>query len=1015
MAVFGKNSKISSKGNNLSSTNIAEILTAQIEAMKKINDVIVKSKIDQNMLNNIDKTIKTIGNVIKTISDIANLMSTLKITGMMGSLKFKLAIEGLMSNISAVANNLKGITVDKKSETSLGILKTSISSLLEISNDLLKIGTIAIILIRLKPLIFKVIAMIIRINRVLASSSKTSITASVTAAAIGTALSIFAKGILTFVALTLGGVVPLIAIVALSTMKLFMMVFFKLFGPRTIIRLMKADFAIKNMASTFILLSSVVILMALIGTLIVEDWKNIVINITFITTTILFFFLLGLATKFIQAGGKTLFAIAGTLIMLSTVVILWALTGEFIAEEWDNILRTGALVGFAIIIFSVLGFASKFIQSGSKSLLLLALTLVVLSLTVLLWAEIGEIIKEHWLEILIVGGFVIVAVTLCIGLSYASKQIQNSGLVLILLAVSIAILSLTALLFIYIGKQIMENWQPILYTGLFVIVIVGVFFAISFASSFIYTGSLAILAISGALIIFGFGVNLLISNIRDITIDDIGIVVGLLVGLTAAISAIGLVSALVFIGSATLSVMGIALLLFAAPLNLIVQAIKTVKETGIDPEKDKNILKTPIDIMWGAVSSAAKIKTVTLLKGVAKIVALGASAQGISNIADTIQKFAELKIPTKFDKNGKAIEFRPMTKEDFETAANNIQTILTYLLNTISDDQITATLENLSGKAVKNIGLIMENTAGVSNLIEAIEKAVKFDDKTIETGVSNIKSLMSSYIIALQELFVGTGNIVEDKDWLGRRTFELEITGAPKIDSSSIKTSLNSLEKLSETLEPINNILSSLNDITVPSEENVQKIGTLIRTYALSVVGDENGNGGIPIVKKSKEKISTLESIIKEQERIANINPDNFQRNTENFVKFVDKANTIDDKKIKSVRDMFEQIARFSESVNGNFDKLADILSEKLVDILEKLQITLEDISKLENKETVINNNTGKSSIREINTTRNQEEIEKENKFKQQEKNLKDIKNILEEITSALRDIKENTEDFSRY
>ena len=108
---------------------------------------------------------------------------------------------------------------------------------------------------------------------------------------------------------------------------------------------------------------------------------------------------------------------------------------------------------------------------------------------------------------------------------------------------------------------------------------------------------------------------------------------------------------------------------------------------------------------------------------------------------------------------------------------------------------------------------------------------------------------------------------------------------------------------------------------------------------------------------------------------------------------------------------MFEQMAEFSKSVKGDFDKLADILSEKLVVILEKLHGTLEGM----NTEGVKGAARTESTITEGSAPKTPEQKAKEDKQNQQEKNLKDIKNALEEITSALRDIKDNTENFYRY
>ena len=43
---------------------------------------------------------------------------------------------------------------------------------------------------------------------------------------------------------------------------------------------------------------------------------------------------------------------------------------------------------------------------------------------------------------------------------------------------------------------------------------------------------------------------------------------------------------------------------------------------------------------------------------------------------------------------------------------------------------------------------------------------------------------------------------------------------------------------------------------------------------------------------------------------------------------------------------MFEKMAKFSESIKGDFNALADVLSDKLVDVLNKLHTAIGDLSK---------------------------------------------------------------------
>ena len=177
--------------------------------------------------------------------------------------------------------------------------------------------------------------------------------------------------------------------------------------------------------------------------------------------------------------------------------------------------------------------------------------------------------------------------------------------------------------------------------------------------------------------------------------------------------------------------------------------------------------------------------------------------------------------------------------------------------------------------------------------------------------------------------------------------------------------------------------------------------------------GDENGKGGIKVGGNVPRQNGQLSFIISQQERLSKIDTGVLQKNTDNFIRFIDKANSVDVEKIKSIRDMFEQISGFSKSVKGDFDKLADVLSEKLVVILEKLHGTLEGMTTGEIGETGKEYGAAGTTAIEEKRTPAETDKAKDDKQKQQEKNIKDIKDALEEITSVLRGVRENTENFS--
>jgi hypothetical protein len=70
----------------------------------------------------------------------------------------------------------------------------------------------------------------------------------------------------------------------------------------------------------------------------------------------------------------------------------------------------------------------------------------------------------------------------------------------------------------------------------------------------------------------------------------------------------------------------------------------------------------------------------------------------------------------------------------------------------------------------------------------------------------------------------------------------------------------------------------------------------------------------------------------------------NTERVLQNYDKFLTKVNDMKLGNLKTTAKMFEQMARFSESINGNFDALADTLNEKIAPLMEELKELLNDV-----------------------------------------------------------------------
>jgi hypothetical protein len=80
--------------------------------------------------------------------------------------------------------------------------------------------------------------------------------------------------------------------------------------------------------------------------------------------------------------------------------------------------------------------------------------------------------------------------------------------------------------------------------------------------------------------------------------------------------------------------------------------------------------------------------------------------------------------------------------------------------------------------------------------------------------------------------------------------------------------------------------------------------------------------------------------------KVSSTDVNNQKKLLTNYGDFLTKVNNIDIGKVKTTADMFAQMARFSESVSGDFDNLANSINENLMPVLEELKKVMEGMDK---------------------------------------------------------------------
>lgn len=754
-----------------SKLGIKSILNSIKYITDNISDIVIEDEADKKF-NKISDIVKSLSGISKNLLIIG--VSSILITGLKKPILDTIELLKEISN--KITEQLKDVKIYVNAERSIEKLKVIIGNIKDTTKDLIIIALFSPILVGLSKFITQTIKLMVDLCNELAKIDKNAAKAATNAAIIGKSLGEFAKGILTFVVASFGGLIFILGIIALLAMKVFMTVLFWLFSEEQMARMANSIAVINSMSKTMIMLTGMIILWALVGMLIGSAWVYILKTVMFVVIAILVFTLLGFLSKYIDGGNKAVFAIAATLIILSLTVVIWALTGELITEEMSNIWNvvlfvgiaigcfvilslfdrfikggsktmlaiaatllilsltiviwalTGELineemsniwnvvlfVGIAIVFFVVLGFIGKYLKEGGKNLVMIALALILISLTVWLWVEIGQKVMDNWQQVLVVAGFVAVCVLLMWGLSKMSGNLIKGTVALVIMAVGLALLSVVTLLMIHVGNQIVENWVGLLAISVFMVIMVGIFAVIGIPAvfAFVALGAVAMVLIGAALLIFSVSVLILVNAIKKLEWEDLGKMAALIGVLGASVGAIGLIMPAIVLGSIALGILGAALIVFMIPVLLFVAVLKILKSIEATDED----IKKPIQMMGTLISEINNVfgndALIAIPLAAAKVMALVPVALAVGIIAETLQNLSNLRMATAFNSEGKPIKFVKMQAKDFATAGQNAIGMIKIMASIFGDEEKPVTI---LGKTIQIKPLTEKELEGISN------------------------------------------------------------------------------------------------------------------------------------------------------------------------------------------------------------------------------------------------------------------------------------------------------------
>lgn len=152
-------------------------------------------------------------------------------------------------------------------------------------------------------------------------------------------------------------------------------------------------------------------------------------------------------------------------------------------------------------------------------------------------------------------------------------------------------------------------------------------------------------------------------------------------------------------------------------------------------------------------------------------------------------------------------------------------------------------------------------------------------------------------------------------------------------------TTLNNMPDLSGVKNKVSNVIGAAKEVIDSVFTGKSKILSFLSNSVNFAAAGKNltdMNNALSMIVKMSRSIEEIE--------LSDVRTENHRKFMENNIKFLDKINTTDLTKLKTTTNMFEKMAQFSESINGNFEGLADTLNEKIAPLMEELKELLEGV-----------------------------------------------------------------------
>lgn len=365
---------------------------------------------------------------------------------------------------------------------------------------------------------------------------------------------------------------------------------------------------------------------------------------------------------------------------------------------------------------------------------------------------------------------------------------------------------------------------------------------------------------------------------------------------------------------------------------------------------------------------------------------LGQIVNTIAGATKTVTDLASLRVPVAWSADGKPIKYESITDGQMKDAAENVVEIMTTLMDAVVGEKMIKKLNAFDRGKKRAIERMFAAVTPITSMVDTIVALAggsleEYDASGHPTGkqVSVLKALeakpdiingiVSIYSIFTDALAVITGQdsaasaaATQSNGLLGRIANKVASAVTTVVDAGI--SMVKNLQSSVDTAAAANNIKMIVDPI-MTMVDAVKKINETMSTVDLESADNLKYvmAGSVAAVSEIGEKdFAALErrtKILDEYARVikkfmdANAKKetaDNVHRTMEDTGKFVIQLNKVSDTKLAKMASIAKNMADFARKINGNFDRLADAMNEKMVTALDKVDKTLKEVNKTMNE-----------------------------------------------------------------